>query len=136
MNSSSRPPSDDLSFKVMTVIKSALRLAGVRFSMATIELAEARDTFLRVVLLGVLALITLVFALLSLSGLIVVLAWEALGWRILMILFLAYLLLALVVFWRARGMIATGKIGLPVTLAEMKKDRAVLFGEQGDPDYR
>jgi uncharacterized membrane protein YqjE len=136
MNSSSRSPSDDLSFKVMTVIKSALRLAGVRFSMATIELAEARDTFLRVVLLGMLALITLVFALLSLSGLIVVLAWETLGWRILMILFLAYLLLTLVVLWRARGVIATGKLGLPVTFAEMKKDRAVLFGEQGDPDYR
>ena len=136
MNSSSRSPSDDLSFKVMTVIKSALRLAGVRFSMATIELAEARDTFLRVVLLGMLALITLVFALLSLSGLIVVLAWETLGWRILMILFLAYLLLTLVVLWRARGVIATGKLGLPVTFAEIKKDRAVLFGEQGDPDYR
>jgi uncharacterized membrane protein YqjE len=136
MKSSSRSPSDDLSFKVMTVIKSALRLAGVRFSMATIELAEARDTFLRVVLLGMLALITLVFALLSLSGLIVVLAWETLGWRILMILFLAYLLLTLVVLWRARGVIATGKLGLPVTFAEMKKDRAVLFGEQGDPDYR
>lgn len=136
MNSSSRSPSDDLSFKVMTVIKSALRLAGVRFSMATIELAEARDTFLRVVLLGMLALITLVFALLSLSGLIVVLAWETLGWRILMILFLAYLLLTLVVLWRARGVIATGKLGLPVTFAEMKKDRAVLFGEQGDSDHR
>ena len=120
----------------MTVIKSALRLAGVRFSMATIELAEARDTFLRVVLLGMLALITLVFALLSLSGLIVVLAWETLGWRILMILFLAYLLLTLVVLWRARGVIATGKLGLPVTFAEMKKDRAVLFGEQGDSDHR
>jgi hypothetical protein len=67
---------------------------------------------------------------------IVVLAWEALGWRIFLILFLGYLLLTLVLLWRARSIIASGKIGLPLTLAELKKDRVVFFDEQGDPDCR
>ncbi len=136
MNSSVRPPNDGLASNVMTVIKSVLRLASVRFSMAAVEFSDARDAFLRMLLLGVFALIVSAFALLSISGMIVVLAWEALGWRILMIMFLVYFLLTMIFLWRARAIIASGKIGLPVTLAEMKKDRAALFGEQGDTDYR
>lgn len=136
MNSSVRPPNDGLASNAMTVIKSLLKLAGVRFSMATVEFADARDAFLRVLLLGVFALLALAFAFLSISGVIVVLAWEALGWRILMILFFAYLLLTMILLWRARGIIASGKIGLPVTLTEMKKDRAALFGERDDSECR
>jgi uncharacterized membrane protein YqjE len=104
--------------------------------MAAVEFSDARDAFLRMLLLGVFALIASAFALLSISGMIVALAWEALGWRILMIMFLVYFLLTMIFLWRARAIIASGKIGLPVTLAEMKKDRAALFGEQGDTDYR
>lgn len=136
MNSSVRPPNDGLASNAMTVIKSVLKLAGVRFSMATVEFADARDAFLRVLLLGVFALLALGFAFLSVSGVIVVLAWEALGWRILMILFFVYLLLTMILLWRARGIIASGKIGLPVTLTEMKKDRAALFGERDDSECR
>jgi uncharacterized membrane protein YqjE len=136
MNSSVRPPNDGLASNAMTFIKSVLKLAGVRFSMATVEFADARDAFLRVLLLGVFALLALGFALLSISGVIVVLAWEALGWRILMILFFVYLLLTMILLWRARGIIASGKIGLPVTLTEMKKDRAALFGERDDSECR
>jgi len=136
MNSSVRPPNDGLASNAMTFIKSVLKLAGVRFSMATVEFADARDAFLRVLLLGVFALLALGFALLSISGVIVVLAWEALGWRILIILFFVYLLLTMILLWRARGIIASGKIGLPVTLTEMKKDRAALFGERDDSECR
>ena len=67
---------------------------------------------------------------------IVVLAWEALGWRIFLILFFAYLLLTIYLLWSVRNIIASGKIGLPLTLAELKKDRVVIFDEQGDPDCR
>jgi hypothetical protein len=35
-----------------------------------------------------------------------------------------------------RNIITSGKLGLPLTLAELKKDRVVLFDEQGDPDCR
>jgi len=136
VNASLRPPNDGLASNAMAFIKGVLKLARVRFSMATVEFADARDAFLQVLLLGAFALLASAFALLSISGIIVVLAWEALGWHILMILFLTYLLLAMILLWRARGIIASGKIGLPVTLAELKKDRGALFGEQDDTDYR
>jgi uncharacterized membrane protein YqjE len=136
MSSSVRPPDGGLTSNVGTILEGALKLLGVRFSMAIMELADARNAFFQVLLFGAIAILASAFALLSISGMIVVLAWEALGWRIFLILFLGYLLLTLVLLWRARGIIASGKIGLPLTLAELKKDRVVFFDEQGDPDCR
>ena len=106
----------------------------MRFSMAMLELSEARDSFFRVLLLAALALLASVFALLSMSGMIVALTWEALGWRIFLILFLVYLLLTVAMVWKARNLIASGRIGLPATLAELKKDRAALFDGLRDQD--
>jgi uncharacterized membrane protein YqjE len=104
--------------------------------MAILELAEARDTLLRVLLLSAFALIAAVFALLSISGMVVVLAWAALGWRVFLLLFLFYFLLTIALLLKARSLIASGKIGLPVTLTELKKDRLAIFNELGYPDSK
>ena len=93
MNASAEPPASGLASNVGTMITSVLKLIGVRLSMAVMELADARDAVLRVLLLGALAVLAAAFALLSLSAMIVALAWDAMGWRILLILSLAYLLL-------------------------------------------
>ena len=136
MSSSVQPPHGGLASNAAAILDGVLKLLGVRFSMAIMEFADARAAFFQVFLLGVGALLTSTFALLSISGMIVVLAWEALGWRIFLILFFAYLLLTIYLLWRVRNIIASGKIGLPLTLAELKKDRVVIFDEQGDPDCR
>lgn len=136
MNSSVRPPDGGLFSNAMTVIESVLGLIGVRFSMAIMEFADARDAFLRVLLLGAFALLVAAFSLLSISGMIVVLAWETLGWRIFLILFIGYFLITMVLLWRARSIIVSGKIGLPVTLSELKKDRLGLFDEHDDTGDR
>ena len=136
MSSSVRPPNDGLASNAAGIIGGVLKLVGVRCSMAIMEFADARAAFSQVLLLGVIAILAATFALFSISGMIVVLAWEALGWRIFLILFFAYLLLTISLLWRICNVIASGKIGLPLTLAELEKDRAVLFDEQGDPDCR
>ena len=136
MNSSVRPPDGGLFSNAMTVIESVLGLIGVRFSMAIMEFSDARDAFLRVLLLGAFALLVAAFSLLSISGMIVVLAWKTLGWRIFLILFIVYFLITMVLLWRARSIIASGKIGLPVTLSELKKDRLGLFDEHDDTGDR
>ena len=132
MNASAEPPGSGLASNVGTLIASVLKLIGVRLSMAVMELADARDAVLRVLLLGALAVLAAAFALLSLSAMIVALAWDAMGWRILLILFLAYLLLAIGMLWKARSIIASGQIGLPTTLAELEKDRAALLDQHDD----
>lgn len=127
MNASASSPSG-LASSAGTVVSSVLKLIGVRLSMAMLELADARDAVFRVVLLAALAVLASAFALLSLSAMLVALMWDALGWRILLILFVAYLALALGMLWRARSIIASGQIGLPITLAELQKDRDALSG--------
>ena len=136
MNASAEPPGSGLASNVGTLIASVLKLIGVRLSMAVMELADARDAVLRVLLLGALAVLAAAFALLSLSAMIVALAWDAMGWRILLILFLAYLLLAVSMLWKARSIIASGQIGLPTTLAELEKDRAALLDQNDDTEQR
>ncbi len=134
MSKSVLPPGAGLASSAATVVGSVLKLARVRFSMAVMEFYDARDAFLRVLLLCAVALIASAFALLSLSVMIVALAWDVLGWRILLILFLGYLMLAISMLLTARSIIASGQIGLPVTLAELKKDRSALFDERGQTD--
>ena len=136
MNASAEPPASGLASSVGTMITSVLKLIGVRLSMAVMELADARDAVLRVLLLGALAVLAAAFALLSLSAMIVALAWDAMGWRILLILFLAYLLLTLGMLWKARSIIASGQIGLPTTLAELEKDRAALLDQYDDTEQK
>ena len=136
MNASAEPPGSGLASNVGTLIASVLKLIGVRLSMAVMELADVRDAVLRVLLLGALAVLAAAFALLSLSAMIVALAWDAMGWRILLILFLAYLLLAIGMLWKARSIIASGQIGLPTTLAELEKDRAALLDQHDDTEQR
>ena len=111
-----------------TLAGSLLKLFGVRVSYAVLELAEARDAMLQVLLLGVAALGAAALALVSLSALLVVLLWEALGGWVLLILFGAYAVAAALLLRRASRIVAEGQLGLPVTLAELQKDRAAIFG--------
>lgn len=136
MSSSVALPRAGIASNAMHFIESVLKLFGVRIAMAAMEFSDARDAFLRLLLLGAIVLITSAFALLSISGMIVALAWEALGWRIFLMLFLVYFLVTINLLLKMRGIIASGKIGLPVTLAELKKDRSALFDELGDLDNK
>ena len=108
---------------------SLLKLVGVRFSYAMLEMADARDALLRVFLLGAAALAASLLALISLSALLVRVFWETLGWATLLILVVVYAALAALLLQRAARIVAEGQIGLPVTLAELQKDRAAIFGD-------
>lgn len=134
MEEPGRPPEPGLFSSAAAIAGNLLKLFGVRASLATLELADARDAALSVFLLGAAALGAAALALVSLSALVVMLAWDTLGWRILLILFLAYLALAAWLFTRARSIVSSGRIGLPLTLSELRKDRDALFGQQGDAE--
>lgn len=124
-----RQPESGLFSSTSAIVGNALKLLGVRASLASLELADARDAALRVLLLGAAALGAAALSLVCLSALVVMLTWDALGWRILLILFLTYLALAAVLLWRAHAIVSSGQIGLPLTLSELQKDRAALFDE-------
>lgn len=112
-----------------TLANSLGALLGARASYALLELGDARDALLRVLMFGAAALGAAALALVGLSALLVVLFWEALGWSILLILSFAYAVLAWLLLQRARRILAEGRVGLPVTLAELRKDRDALLGQ-------
>jgi hypothetical protein len=55
------------------------------------------------------------------------LTWDALGWRIVLILTLAYASIAIVLVKQIRRIIYAGRLGLPATVAELKQDSEVLM---------
>lgn len=107
---------------------SLLKLFGVRVSYAVLELADARDALLRVLLLGAAALGAAALGLISLSALFVVWFWPSLGWGALLILVFIYAATAALLLQRALRIVAEGRLGLPETMTELQKDRAAIFG--------
>ena len=109
------------------LIQSILGLISSRLSLAVLELSEARDAALLVIALALGAFMAVSFAVIALSALIVVLTWDALGWRIVLILTLVYAGIAAVLIQQIRRIIRAGRLGLPATVAELKQDSEVLL---------
>lgn len=78
-------------------------------------------------LLGALGLVALWFAVAGWTALIVVLAWDAMGWKILLLVAAAYSALAAGILLRARVMLAQDKLSMPATMTELRKDRDALL---------
>ena len=109
------------------LIQHIIGLIRARLSLAALELSEARDAALLVIALAVGAFIAGSFALIALSALIVVLTWDAMGWRIVLLLTLAYAGIAAILIYQIRRIIRAGRLGLPATLAELKQDSETLM---------
>jgi len=109
------------------LIQNIIGLIAARLSLAALELSEARDAALLVIALALSAFMAASFAVIAMSALLVVLTWDALGWRIVLILTLAYAGIAVVLVKQIRRIIYEGRLGLPATVAELKKDSEVLM---------
>ena len=109
------------------IAKNACGLLVSRIELAALEFGEMRDNLIRLLLLGALGLVTTVFAVGCWTALVVVLAWEALGWKILMLAAAVYTLLAVGILCYARSLLAQAKLSMPATLAELRNDRDALL---------
>lgn len=107
--------------------RNLFALFATRVELAVLELGEARDHLARVLLVGALGVLLACFALAGWTALVVALAWDALGWKILLLVAAFYTLLALGALIAARSMLATEKFTLPATMAELRSDRDALF---------
>jgi uncharacterized membrane protein YqjE len=109
------------------LIQNIIGLIAARLSLAALELSEARDAALLVIALALGAFMAASFAVIALSALLVVLTWDAMGWRIVLILTLAYAGIAAVLVRQIRRIIDEGRLGLPATVAELKHDSEALM---------
>lgn len=112
---------------VLTIVKNLLGLIANRIELASLELSEIGTHLIKFLVLFGLAAIALWFALAFWTVLLVFLAWDAWGWKILAVLGAFFTLVTVIIAWRAYVFLRQGKLGLPLTMAELRKDRDALL---------
>lgn len=107
--------------------RNLLGLLLCRLELAALELAEVRAAAFKLTLILALGIVTACFGLALWTGLIVVLAWDSLGWKILAILAVLFTVASLFLIRYARAMVSEGKLSMPATMAELRNDRDALL---------
>lgn len=106
---------------------NVMGLLFARAGLAALELGEARDALIRMLLLSACGLMLAGFALVLWTALLIYLAWNSMGWTILLLLALLYTVIAGLFLRSASRILDQGKLGLPATMAELRADREALF---------
>lgn len=104
------------------LLGSLLAMAQTRLSLASIELSEERDRIMKVALIGILGLVFFGLAMVALSVLIVLLAWENWRWQALILLTLLYIGIVGLCLWKVRALLQRAPVPFETTLAELEKD--------------
>ena len=121
-----RPPHPGLLTGLATLWRNLLGLALCRIELAALELADVRAALLKLAVFFAAGVVMVFFALACWTGLVVMLAWDSLGWKILAIVALVYTVAALFIVAQARALISGGRLSLPLTMAELRNDRDAL----------
>ncbi|WP_431477879.1 phage holin family protein [Massilia eburnea] len=121
------PPPPGLIASVAGLAKNSLHLLLSRLELAALELTEVRDTVLQLSIVFAVALLAAWFAIAFGTATLIYLCWEAMGWKILLVLAIAFGVVAIgLVLW-GRSLVRQGKLGLSATMAELKSDRDMLL---------
>jgi uncharacterized membrane protein YqjE len=109
------------------VARNSFGLLLSRLELAALELSEVRNHMMQMFVVFTLAIVAALFAIAYASVLVVFLSWDALGWKILLIMMLGFLVLAAGLGLYARALLRQDKLSLPATMAELKADRDMLL---------
>ncbi len=107
--------------------KNIFGLLVSRVELAALELSEVRNHVMALLAVFALAVICSWFAIAYGTAMIVALAWEAMGWKILLILFGVFVAATVLLGLKARAMLKEGKLAFPETMSELKNDREMLL---------
>lgn len=109
------------------IAKNMFGLLMSRIELAAVELGEVRDNIAKFLFIGALGIVAVVFALACWTALLIVLSWDSMGWKILLVVAVVYSLLAIAILRHARAFLEQDKIAMPATMAELRKDRDALM---------
>ena len=113
--------------RLAAVARDAGGLVFNRIELAALELGELRGALLRLLLTGALAIVALWFAVAWWSVLVVYLAWDSLGWKVLVLVAAVFTGLAWWLMKKARAIVDSGQIALPATMSELRRDKDALL---------
>ncbi|MRV72233.1 phage holin family protein [Duganella sp. FT92W] len=125
MEHASPPPG--LIASLAGVARNTARLMLSRLELAALELSEVRNHLVELTVVFALALLAGWFAIAFTTATVIFLCWEAMGWKILLVLAVAFVLITIALIMGARSMLRQGKLSLPATMAELKADREMLL---------
>ena len=108
-----------LSHAVMSIVQARLELIGI-------ELAEEKDRLVSTLLLGVVAAMVGMVALIGFTALVVILFWGSYRWQPLACLSVVYLLVCCACLFRVRQAISNAPPAFELTRAEFDQDRALF----------
>jgi uncharacterized membrane protein YqjE len=107
--------------------KNLFGLLVSRVELAALELSEVRNHALELVAIFAGAVLAIWFALAYGTATIVALAWEAMGWKILLLMFVVFVVVTAVLVFKGMAMLKQGKLAFPETMKELKHDRDMLL---------
>jgi uncharacterized membrane protein YqjE len=107
--------------------KNLFGLLVSRVELAAIELTEVRNHAIELIALFAGAALAVFFALAYGTVTIVALAWDAMGWKILLVMFLVFLAIAAALVFKGLSMLKQGKLSFPATMKELQHDRDMLL---------
>lgn len=107
--------------------KNLFGLIVSRVELAALEMSEVRNHVIELLALFAGAVLATWFALAYGTTMIVALAWDAMGWKILLVMFIVFLIIAAVLVMKGMAMLKQGKLALPETMNELRHDRDALL---------
>lgn len=122
-----QPANPGLTAGLLGLLKNLLGLIISRIELASLEMSEIGAHLVRFAVIFVLAAIALWFAVAFWSVLLVLLAWDTWGWKILALLGVIFSAATVGLVLYARSVLLQGKLSLPATMAELRKDRDALL---------
>lgn len=112
---------------VSSLMKSLFGLVVSRLELAALEMSEVRNHLIELVALFGAAILAIWFAIAYGTATIVALAWDDMGWKILLILFVVFLVITGVLVAKGLALLKQGKLAFPATMKELKNDRDMLL---------
>ncbi|WP_036165724.1 phage holin family protein [Massilia sp. 9096] len=107
--------------------KNLFGLIVSRAELAALELTEVRNHAIELIVIFAMAALATWFALAYGTATIVMLAWDDLGWKILLIMFIVFLLITAALVAKGLSMLKQGKLAFPETMKELRNDRDMLL---------
>ena len=107
--------------------KNLFGLLVSRVELAAVELSEVRNHVLELVAIFAGAVLAIWFALAYGTAMIVALAWDSMGWKILLLMFVVFAAITLILVFKGLAMLKQGKLAFPETMKELKSDRDMLL---------
>lgn len=112
---------------VSSLMKSLFGLVVSRLELAALELSEVRNHLIELVALFGAAILAIWFAIAYGTATIVALAWDEMGWKILLILFVVFLVITGILVAKGLALLKQNKLSFPATMKELKNDRDMLL---------